>query len=285
MENAPRSRPVRGAAKPFKNEQSLQVVPYVAKESENAEPTEDFFVGQSPGWCQLCEKDYTNQKNLYSHVRLTHTITEFVQLKERCIPGQRDVRCERCLGYYKSLRLHHKPHCDQLIEQRKRALLENPSYASKNTEKTIHTLEVLSDSSPEKSIATLECPFSTLKSPCRKLRSIPGLYVHIRERHGTENYVQFRTKRIEGIHTEKCDKCTFYFTRSCQVTTSAHKCAEHRKMASLAGFSTDTPPKNLDAKVKCPHCKATLVYEDDTENTDHMKFHGVAAQQLYKGRF
>ena len=161
-------------------------------------------------------------------------------------------------------------------------MLENPNYAAGNTEKTVHTLEVL-ESSPEKTIPTLECPFTTLKSPCRKVRSIPGLYIHIREIHGTENYVQFRTKRIEGIHTEKCEKCSFYFTRSCQVAASAHKCADHQKMISVAGFSTQ--PKNLDAKVKCPHCKATLVYEDGTENTDHMKFHGVAAQQLYKGRF
>ena len=164
-------------------------------------------------------------------------------------------------------------------------MLENSSYAAENTEKTAHTLEVLSDCSPEKSIPTLECPFSTLKSPCRKVRSIPGLYVHIRERHGTENYVQFRTKRIEGMHTEKCDKCNFYFTRSCQAPTGNHKCAEHRKMASTVGLITDSPAKKLDAKLKCPHCKATLIYEDDTENTDHMKFHGVAAQQLYKGRF
>ena len=247
--------------------------------------------------CGVCEKEYANEGSLFHHYKEFHTATEYVDLRSRKVPGHREAFCPNCEGYYMNLRSHTSHHCRHFNLYREKAQAEAVKESDKlrRTRGKIKTNEVaiVKDEPKDEAVQPqlvvssqmvekFECPYSKPDSPCRTFKAVSGVYSHVFQTHGVLPYLEFRLKPVKGYHEIRCDECKFYYSTYDSSKSSSHKCEKNIKMRNNNKMLSIEAPSKKDAIIKCPHCPETLVYEDKSENFDHLKHHGQEVFDEYK---
>lgn len=207
--------------------------------------------------CVICKVIFQSPTDYNKHIGATHTPNEILIIRQKCVVGAHDQRCNKGCGLYFArggLKLH---------QQSGPCFPINVSQLKENIPSAV-TIQVKPN--------TFSCPVcsSTFNSRAKFTN-------HCAEMHPTKaEYLEIRRVCIPGVQAEQCSECHLYFYEP----GTRHDCADF--CAHFERFPNQKPIKNQllpsfrvsQDILTCKVCKA--IFSQPVGFLQHVTQHGIA---------